>query len=470
MTINPYPKKSDFMYVPLGGTGEIGINMNLYGHDGAWLMVDCGMMLDRQRADTVLLPDPAFARQLGADLRALLLTHAHLDHIGAVPDLWAQLRCPIYATPFTAAVVRQMAQSYEPPVALDLRVVRPGTRHTVGPFDIEWITLTHSTPEPSALLLRTPAGSLFHTGDWKLDDHPVLGANYDAERLSELQSEAVLAMICDSTNALVDGESGSESELYEPLRRIAQSAEGRVLVSCFSSNIARLSTLARVARATGRRLSLHGRALERMLSAARAVGYWKEEDAVVARHDAGYLPPEEVLAVVTGSQGEPQAALAKLARDAHPELLLDPTDTVVFSSRKIPGNEPAIESLQRRLRERGIRVFTAGESPVHVSGHPARGELKRMFDWVRPGVVVPTHGEPQHLEANARWARSCGVALVVRARNGDVVELAAGQPGIRGHVHSGRIERALLHEPAKAEPAKAEPAKAEPAKAEPAKE
>lgn len=441
LTVNPHPTRTSLTYVPLGGTGEIGINMNLYGHDGAWIMVDCGMMLDRERPDAVLLPDPSFARQLGSDLQALLLTHAHLDHIGAVADFFPSLRCPIYATPFTAAVVRQMAQDRDPPVALDLRVVEPGARHSVGPFDIEWITLTHSTLEPSALLIRSPAGAVFHTGDWKLDDEPGLGADYDARRLREIGAEGVLAMVCDSTNAQVDGQAGSESGLYEPLKQVSERAEGRLMVSCFSSNIARLSTLARVARSTGRRLSVHGRAVDRMLGAARACGYWRSEDTVVPRHDAGYLPPEEVLAVVTGSQGEPRAALSKLANDTHPELLLDPSDTVVFSSRKIPGNEVPIESLQRRLRARGVHVITADDAHVHVSGHPARDELRRMFEWVKPRVVVPTHGEPAHLEANARWARSCGVPLVVRTRNGHVVELAAGQPCIRGQVRTGRIER-----------------------------
>ena len=435
------PAVDELVYIPLGGTGEIGINMNLYGHDGAFIMADCGMMLDREREGTVLLPDPDFALRLGDSLKGILLTHAHLDHIGAVPDLLPRLGCPVYATPFTAAVLRQLALRGDSPQLVDVHELAPGTRHQLGPFDVEWVTLTHSTLEMSALMLRTPAGNVFHTGDWKLDDDPVLGDHYDEQRLRGLRRDGVRAIVCDSTNAMETGSTGSEGSLLAGLRKVVSGAPGRVMVSCFSSNIARLLTIARVAHETGRYMSIHGRAMDNMLSAARLLGYWPPEYKIVPRRDVGYLPANEVLSVVTGSQGEPRAALARLASDTHPELLLEPSDTVVFSSRRIPGNEAAIDALQQRMRLRGVDVVTEEDELIHVSGHPSQDELSRLFDWLRPQVVVPTHGEPQHLEANADFARRCGVPHVVRARNGDIVSLSPGQAHVAGRVRTGRIER-----------------------------
>ncbi len=444
MTMSPAdttPRADEVLFLPLGGTGEIGMNLNLYGHDGHWLMVDIGITFggDAFPAYDVLMADPAFIVSRRQRLLGIVLTHAHEDHVGAVAYLWKRLKCPVYATPFTAAIARfKLARAGLEEVPL--HEVPLGARFDLGAFGVEYIGMTHSIPEPNAVLLTTPAGAVFHTGDWKLDDGPVIGACYDRMRLRALRREPLLAMVCDSTNAVVAGSTGSESGLLAPLIELAAAASGRVVVTSFASNVARLVTLGRVAAATGRRFGVIGQAMERMLAVARATGYWPDDlpEAVDARH-LGYLPREEVLAVCTGSQGEPRSALSRMAAESHRDILLDAGDTVIFSSKLIPGNERPVQQLYARLRAMGVEVVTDADAHVHVSGHPAAGDLKRLYDWVQPPAVVPTHGTPRHLRANADIARGCHVPRVAVIENGQVCRLRGDGPRVLGQIPTGRL-------------------------------
>jgi ribonuclease J len=438
---NVLPAGDEFLFLPLGGTGEIGMNLNLYGHDGAWIAVDLGITFggDDFPDHDVLMADPDFIAARRERLAGILLTHGHEDHIGALPYLWRYLRCPIYATPFTMALVRsKLARA-----GIDdapLIEIALGERFQVGPFAVEYIGMTHSIPEPNALLIATPVGAVLHTGDWKLDDRPVVGRNYDRQRLHALRREPLLAMVCDSTNAVVPGRTGSEGDLFEPLLRLGEQTSGRIVVTAFASNIARLATLARVADALGRRFSVVGPAMERMLAIARATGYWPDDlpDLVDARH-LGHLPREEVFAACTGSQGEPNSVLARLALDSHRDFLLDPGDTVIFSSRLIPGNEQALARVQQRLRALGVQLVTDRDAPVHVSGHPAQEDLSRLYNWVQPSAVIPVHGTPRHLAANAAIAQACHVPAVRVVQNGDLCRLGRQGPQLLGRIETGRL-------------------------------
>ncbi|NEV63921.1 ribonuclease J [Thiorhodococcus minor] len=435
------PKSDEILFLPLGGVGEIGMNLALYGHDGAWLIVDIGITFggDDFPDHRVMMADPSFITARRARLAGILLTHGHEDHIGALPHLWRRLRCPIYATPFTAALVRyRLAQAGAEDAVVE--EVTCGERFQVGPFDVEYIGMTHSIPEPNAILLRTAAGALLHTGDWKLDDRPVVGRRYDVARLHALKREPLLALVGDSTNAVVEGTTGSESDLFAPLREVAEHATGRVVVTSFASNVARLVTLARVAEAVGRRFGVVGQAMERMVAVARATGYWPDDlpELVDARH-LGFLPREEVFAACTGSQGEPGSALVRMAADSHRHLLLDPGDSVIFSSKLIPGNERSVERLQARLRELRIEVTTDLDAEIHVSGHPAQGDLARLYGWIQPPLLIPAHGTPRHLAANAAVADACHIPQVRLMANGDVCRLTPQGAGLLGSVESGRL-------------------------------
>jgi ribonuclease J len=433
----------DLWFLPLGGTGEIGMNFNLYAHDGHWLAVDCGVMFGNEHhpGPPVQMADPAFIAARRGELTGLVITHAHEDHVGGVPWLWKQLRCPVYTTRFTAEILRRKLAEAGLVERVPVHVVTRGDRITLGPFDVEWIGLTHSIPEPNALFIRTAAGNVFHTADWKLDPDPVIGEPCDAAVYQRLADEGVAAMVCDSTNATVDGHSRSEGELYEGLRSNVEAADGRVVVACFGSNMARLVTLARVARETGRAMGLLGRSLQNMTSAARAAGLWPAEYRLLDQEVMGYLPRNELLVVATGSQGESRAALSRLAADRHPDLTLDAGDTVIFSSRVIPGNERLVERLVGRLEDMGVRVVESGDSalPIHASGHPGAEELRRMYGWVRPEVAIPTHGEAAHLEANAAIARECGVNTQLLGANGDLFCIAPTPQVRRGFARTGRL-------------------------------
>jgi ribonuclease J len=435
------PSRDEVLFLPLGGTGEIGMNLTLYGHDGQWLIVDTGITFgnDDFPEHDVMMADTAFIEARREQLAGIVLTHGHEDHLGALPYLWRRLRCPVYATPFTAALAHSKlnrAGLEEVP----LHEVGLGARFAVGGFQVEMIGMTHSIPEPNALLIDTPAGAILHTGDWKLDPSPVIGDPFDRRRLQTLSREPLLAMVCDSTNAVVPGHTASESSLFEPLKTIANEAPGRLVVTTFASNVARLVTLARVAAATGRRFGVIGQAMQRMVGVAQAVGYWPDDlPRLVPGRDLGYLPREEVLAACTGSQGEPRSAMARLATDSHRDLLLEAGDTVVFSSRLIPGNERPVERLMQGLRERRLAVITDHDEPVHVSGHPAEDDLRQLYAWVQPTRVIPVHGTPRHLAANARIARASHVPETLLVRNGDLCRLDRYAGRVIGQVENGRL-------------------------------
>jgi ribonuclease J len=437
------PAASDLWFLPLGGCGEIGMNMSLYGHEGSWLMVDCGIGFDRDSADTRIitaLPDFIAARR--EQLAGLLVTHAHEDHLGAVAYHWPELRCPVYCTRFTAEILARKLGEAGLLGVTPLHVVETGERHHLHQFEIEWVAITHSTPESQALIIRTPAGKVFHTGDWKLDLDPVVGEAFERSAYQRIGDEGITAMVCDSTNATVQGRSPSEGELYRALLEQVEAARGRVVVACFGSNVARLTTLGRIAVATGRYPGLLGRSLTNYFRAARTAGLWNLEQEPVPAAHLGYLPPQEVLAVATGSQGERGAALSRLAAGNHPDLDLEPGDTVIFSSRVIPGNERALEELDARLQAMGVKVVheIEGQPPIHASGHPARDELADMYQWIRPQIAVPVHGEPRHLDAHAALARDLGIPVQLNGRNGDLYRLAP-QPGLRRRAAPvGRLE------------------------------
>ena len=433
--------RKDLVFLPLGGAGEIGMNLNLYGHDGKWLMVDLGITFgdDSTPGVEVIMPDPSFIVERKKDLAGLVLTHAHEDHLGAVHWLWPQLECPIYATPFTAAVLRRKLAEAGLEKAAKITEIPMSGRFDVGPFGIELITLTHSIPEPNAVVIRTGAGTVLHTGDWKLDPDPVIGPSTDEEALMRVGEEGVLAMVCDSTNVLVPGTSGSEADVRDNLIELVGTLENRVAVAAFASNVARLDSVCRAAQANGRRVALVGRSMKRIVEAAQETGYLKDLPPFIADSEVNYLPRNEVLLICTGSQGEPRSALSRIAADDHPEVTLDAGDTVIFSSREIPGNERSIGRLLNKLASMGIDIVTARDEYVHVSGHPAKDELIQMYQWVRPKIAVPVHGEARHLIAHAELARDCQVPEPVGARNGYVVRLAPGRATVVDEVSHGRI-------------------------------
>ncbi|ACI98636.1 ribonuclease J [Rhodospirillum centenum] len=428
-------------FVPLGGSGEIGMNLNLYGHAGRWLMVDLGISFGDETTPGVeiLLPDPAFIAERREDLAGLVITHAHEDHLGAVPYLWPELRCPVYCTPFAASVLRVKLQ--ERGLSGDVQIIEVplSGRFQVGPFDLELVTVTHSIPEPNALVIRTPAGTVLHSGDWKLDPDPVIGTTADEAALKRLGREGVTALVCDSTNALVPGVAGAEAAVRDSLITLFGRYTGRIAVGCFATNVARLHSIAVAAQANDRHVALVGRSLWRIDAAARANGYLTDLPPFVTEHDAGFLPRDKCVLICTGSQGEPRAALSRIAGGDHPEIDLVPGDVVVFSAREIPGNEKDIAKVQNALIRRGIEVVTADDAFVHVSGHPARDELTSLYQWVRPRAVIPVHGERRHLTANAQLAQQCQVGETVIPEDGAVIRIGPGPAEIVGHVPSGRL-------------------------------
>ncbi len=428
-------------FLPLGGTGEIGMNLNLYGHAGKWLMIDLGVMFgdDATPGIDVIMPDIRYIEDRRDKLVGLVLTHAHEDHLGAVPYLWPRLGCPIYATSFTASVLRAKLREHGLSEQVPITEVPLSGKFSIPPFDLELITLTHSIPEPNAIVIRTPVGNVLHTGDWKLDPEPLVGDVTDEAALRRLGEEGVLAMVCDSTNALVDGHSGSEAEVRDSLHDLVGKMKNRVAVACFASNVARVETIAKVAAAHDRRVALVGRSLWRIAQAAKDNGYLTDLAPFITVHDVGYLPREEVLMICTGSQGEPRSALTRIARGDHPAVTLDAGDAVIFSSRIIPGNEKPIGQLQNDLARLGVDIVTEKDHFVHVSGHPARDELIAMYQWVRPRIAIPVHGEARHLAAHAKLAEECQVGQGLAISNGTLVQLRPSGAEILEHVHVGRI-------------------------------
>ena len=373
-------EKSDLAFLPLGGTGEIGMNLNLYRLDGKWLAVDCGIGFGGAELPEVdiMVPDASFIAERKADLVGLVITHAHEDHIGAVAWLWQQLKCQLVCTPFAAAVLRRKLGERNLLGQVKINVVPPGASFKIGAFDLRFLPMTHSVPESQALVLRTRFGNILHTGDWKLDPGPMVGPLSDEASLAALGNEGVLAMICDSTNALVDGHSGSEADVRKELATLVKTIKGRIAVTCFASNVARVESIALAAQAAGRSAALVGRSLRNMDAAARECGYFKKVPPFLSEDEAEEMADDQILMICTGSQGEPRSALARIAADTHPAIALGEGDTVIFSSRVIPGNERAIHAVQDNLVRRGVNLISADQYPVHCSGHPAREELRKL--------------------------------------------------------------------------------------------
>ena len=437
--------QAELVFCPLGGVGEIGMNLALYGYGPpdrrTWIMVDCGVTfpgLELPGVDLVL-PDIRFIEEQAGDLAGIVITHAHEDHYGALLELWPRLKCPVWMTPFTAGLLEAKRAGEATAPEVPVTIFRAGDVFTVGPFSIEAVAVSHSIPEPVSLAITTPLGTVVHTGDWKIDAAPVLGPQTNEERFRELGKKGVLALICDSTNALREGISPSEQAVGEGLREIIEKAPARVAVTTFSSHVGRIRAVAEAARDAGRQVLVLGRSLQRVIEVAEELGYLEGLPPFLSEEDFGYIPRENAVILCTGSQGEPRAALAKLARDEMRNVALSPGDTVVYSSRVIPGNEKAILATKNLLIEKGIRVVEDGDALVHVSGHPRRNELKQMYDWVKPQILVPVHGEAAHLVAQGSLAAMAGIPEVPHVRNGDLLRLAPGPAEIIDQVPFGRI-------------------------------
>ena len=439
-------KQDELVFLPLGGSGEIGMNFNAYGYgpenNRQWIIVDCGVLFGREGNTPgvdLILPDIRYLMERRETVLGIIATHAHEDHIGAIAPLWPGLRCPIFATPFTARLIAGKLEEAGLTSKVKVREVPVGGQLELGPFLLDFISITHSILEPNLLAIRTPLGVVAHTGDWKIDPDPLLGEATDTEALERLGNEGVLAMVCDSTNALVPGSSGSEAEVRDNLIALVGTLKGRVAVTGFASNVARLDTVARAAKAHGRRIALVGRSMQKMVEAAKDTGYLKDFPPVLDETEAAELPPHKVLYLCTGSQGEPRAALSRIANGSHPHVELDEGDTVIFSSRVIPGNELAIAEIQNKLAARSIGILTVQEHHVHVSGHPCRDELAQMYRWIRPKLALPVHGEIRHQMAHAKLALELQVPQALVPENGQMFRLAPGRPVLVDEVPAGRV-------------------------------
>lgn len=424
------------------------MNLNLYGHDGHWLMIDCGVSFNetlnlQESAPTfdVVAPDPAFISSQSERLSGIVITHAHEDHVGAIPFLWQRFKCAIYTTPFTAAVLRRKLAEVNLLGKVPIHEVDTTATVELGPFTVKWLQITHSIPEPFALKIATSAGTVLHTADWKIDAQPITGAPFQHRLYQQLGEESVLALVGDSTNALKPGMSVSERNCYDGLLATIKPLKGRVVVGCFASNIARLVSLARIAKQTKRYMAVVGRSLHNMVGIAKQLGYWPDDLVLADANHLGYLPPEEVLLVATGSQGESRAALARMARDDHPAVSLGKGDQVIFSSIVIPGNEASVSRLIKGFHGLGVSTLLSEESPlpIHASGHPCEEELKLMYHWVKPQIAIPVHGEKAHIDAHCEIAKSCGVRKTYSGSNGDLYKLAPQSAIHRQKVRVGRI-------------------------------
>ena len=449
VTAGPRARGGDeLVFLALGGLGEVGMNCYLYGTGPAgarrWLMLDLGITFPEGEFDPgvdVIMPSLKFIEAHVRSLEGLVLTHAHEDHIGAVMELWPRLQCPVYATPFTATFLKAKLAEHGNGLKIPITEIPLGGRFQVGAFACEFVSMSHSIPEPSAVAIRTGHGTVLHTGDWKLDQFPVVGQPADEARLQAIGEEGVLALVGDSTNAFRDGRSPSELDVAKSLAGLIKAAKRRVIVTSFASNVARIRAVADAARASGRHLVVAGRALHRAIQVAIDTGYLPQGFRWSDQQEFSYFAPHEVLAMVTGSQGEPRAAMARIADNEHPEVSLSEGDTVIFSSRTIPGNEKGISRIQNKLARMGVDIVTDNEALVHVTGHPRREELRQMYAWIKPRIAVPMHGEVRHLKEHARIARECGVPQVVTPVNGEVVTLAPGAPRIVDQIPVGRVFR-----------------------------
>tara|TARA_R110002020_G_scaffold36894_52_gene111107 strand:- start:301 stop:1974 length:1674 start_codon:yes stop_codon:yes gene_type:complete len=435
--------KDELVFLPLGGVGEIGMNLGLYGlgsrRDRTWMMVDLGVTFGDETTPGVdlIYPDISFIEANKDRLAGIVITHAHEDHYGAILDLWPRLGVPLYATAFTAGLLEAKAAENRGSKPVPVTIVEQGSRIEVGPFEVELVPMSHSIPEPNALVIRTRLGTVVHSGDWKIDLTPGIGRPIDIDRLKAVGEEGVRALICDSTNAVRSGRSPSESDVAERLTEIIKAAPNRVAVTTFASNVARIHGVAVAAKAAGRDVVVMGRAMKRVIDVATELGYLSDVPPFLDEDAYGYLPRDKVVALLTGSQGESRAALARIAHDEHPRVALSPGDMVIFSSRTIPGNEPPVISVVNALAERGVQIVTDRDDLVHVSGHPRRDELADLYSWVKPEALIPVHGEPYHLDQHARFARQQGIREVVKGRNGDVFRIAPGPLSVVDKIPAG---------------------------------
>lgn len=443
--IMPRSASTQFVFLPLGGVGEIGMNLAMYGygpeHSREWVVVDMGVSFagpEHPGAD-LILPDIRFLEAEKHNLRAIVITHAHEDHYGALLDLWPRLKVPVYATPFAAGLLEAKRQSEHNAPEIPVTLYKAGETFEIGPFKFEALAVTHSIPEPVSLAITTKLGTVIHTGDWKMDPDPAMGPLIDEARFRQLGDEGILALICDSTNAMRDGISPSEREVGDSLRDLIENARGRVAITTFSSNVGRIRSITEAARDAGRQVLVVGRSMKRTIAVAAELGYMEGLPEFLTEDDYGYIPRENVVMILTGSQGEPRAALAKLARDEMRSLALSPGDTVIFSSRPIPGNEKAILDIKNKLIDRGIKLISDEDALVHVSGHPRRNELQQMYAWVRPRILVPVHGEAAHLVAQGSLGAMAGIEEIAQIRDGDVLRLAPGKAEIIDEAPVGRI-------------------------------
>ncbi len=437
--------QEELVFVPLGGVGEIGMNLAMYGYgkpkERRWIVVDVGVTFPGPSLPGVdlILPDISYLEEQVENLEAIIITHAHEDHYGALLALWPRLRAPVYCTPFTAGMLEAKRYSENGAPDIPLTIFKAGDTFTIGPFEIETVHVTHSIPEPVSLAIKTPLGRVVHTGDWKMDDAPTLGKPTDEKHFRKLGKDGVLALVCDSTNAMRDGVSPSELSVSNSLAEVIESSKGRVLITTFSSNVGRIRSIALAAEKAGRKVMVFGRSMLRVCDVARDLGYLDGIAPFVSDDEYASIPRKELVVILTGSQGEPRAALARLAQDNHHKASLSPGDRVVYSSRIIPGNGKSIIEIQNALIDQGVEIITDNDALVHVSGHPRRNELRAMYDWIKPTIAVPVHGEAAHLSAHAALAAEIGIRDVAPVRNGDMLRLAPGPAEVLKQVASGRF-------------------------------
>jgi len=436
---------NELIFCPLGGSGEIGMNMNLYGYgeknNHQWIIIDIGVGFvdDSVPGIDLMVPDPDFILQRKDDLLGILLTHAHEDHIGAIALLWPSLECPIYATPFTATLIKEKFREKKINIGSHLKIIELNGNVKIGPFDINYVTLTHSILEPNALQIKTPHGTLLHTGDWKCDTDPLIGKQMDEIKLKEIGKQGVLAMICDSTNIFTEGRSGSEKDVRESMLTVFENIKKKIIVTTFASNVARMETVFKCAEKVGRHLSLVGRSMHRIYNTARECGYLQNIKTPLDPRDAKKIPRDKIVYLCTGSQGEPLGAMNRIVNQEHPDVYLDEGDTVIFSSRIIPGNEKKLFKIHNQLVKNNINVISEENAFIHVSGHPGRDEMRDMYEWIKPKISIPVHGEHRHMKEHYDFATSLGVPQPMLIENGDMIRIAPGEPKIIDKVHNGKL-------------------------------
>ena len=436
---------NELIFCPLGGSGEIGMNMNLYGYgeknNHEWIIIDIGVGFvdDSVPGVDLMVSDPDFILQRKDDLLGILLTHAHEDHIGAIALLWPSLECPIYATPFTATLIKEKFREKKINIGSHLKIIELNGNIKIGPFDINYVTLTHSILEPNALQIKTPHGTLLHTGDWKCDTDPLIGKQMDEIKLKEIGKQGVLAMICDSTNIFTKGRSGSEKDVRESMLTVFENIKKKIVVTTFASNVARMETVFKCAEKVGRHLSLVGRSMYRIYNTARECGYLQNIKPPLDPRDAKKIPRDKIVYLCTGSQGEPLGAMNRIVNQEHPDVYLDEGDTVIFSSRIIPGNEKKLFKIHNQLVKNNINVISEENAFIHVSGHPGRDEMRDMYDWIKPKISIPVHGEHRHMKEHYDFATSLGVPQPMLIENGDMIRIAPGEPKVIDKVHSGKL-------------------------------